>query len=171
MLEVASGTGQHITHFARHVPSLSWQPSEHDDEQHPSINAWIEHEGLDNVLPPLHLDVTSEHWPVTQVDVIYNANMIHIAPWETCVGLLAGAGRHLADAGALILYGPYRIDGEHTAPSNASFDTSLRSRDSRWGVRDLEAVETEAHKHQLGLVERVPMPANNQILQFRRSGD
>ena len=168
-LEIASGTGQHAAHFAAALPGWRWQPTEHEVATFPSIVAWAREAGLSNVEPPLQLDVTGFPWPVVDpYDLIYCANMIHIAPWAACLGLLDGARQHLAARGLLVLYGPYRIGGQHTADSNAAFDADLRSRDARWGVRDLEAVVDEARARQLALRERIPMPANNQLLVFAR---
>jgi len=168
VLEVASGTGQHVSFFAAACPELDWQPTERDPAAFDSIVAWAEAEGLTNVRPPLRLDVTAEPWPVGTVEGIFNANMIHIAPWEVCLGLMRGAGRHLAPGGVLVLYGPYRIGGEHTAPSNAAFDLDLRARNETWGVRDLEEVVAAASREGLFFEERVPMPANNQTIVFLR---
>jgi SAM-dependent methyltransferase len=167
VLEIASGTGQHVAHFAPALPALVWLPSDIDPQLHTSIAAWTA--GLSNVRPPIVLDATAADWPVPALDAVYAANVVHIAPWEVCLGLLAGAGRHLVPGGLLVLYGPYRIDGEHTAPSNAVFDRQLRSSDPRWGVRDLEAVRDAAAPHGLRLEERVAMPANNQTVIFRRA--
>jgi SAM-dependent methyltransferase len=169
VLEIASGTGQHVAHFAAALPGLTWQPSDRDDEGFASIVAWCTHEGAASALPPVVLDVTHEAWPVATVDAIVCANMIHIAPWEACLGLLRGAGRHLADDGVLVLYGPYKVGGVHTAPSNAAFDADLRARDPRWGVRDLDDVAAVARENGLALAERVAMPANNQTVVFRRT--
>jgi SAM-dependent methyltransferase len=169
VLEIASGTGEHVVFFAAALPSLVWQPSERDDEAFGSVVAWTEAEALANVRAPIRLDVTAHPWPVETVDAIVNANMIHIAPWEACVGLMRGAGRHLAPGAVLVLYGPYRIGGQHTAASNAAFDADLRRRDPTWGVRDLEAVVETARVHGLALQERVAMPANNQTLVFTRA--
>lgn len=168
VLEIASGTGQHVVHFARALPDLVWQPSEYAADAFGSIEAWVRTEGLTNVRPPVVLDAASAAWPVQTVDAIFNANMIHIAPWAVCVGLMRGAGRHLAGGGVLVLYGPYKIDGAHTAPSNDAFDRDLRARDPSWGVRDLEAVVELARENGLAFEERVPMPANNQTLVFRK---
>lgn len=168
-LEIASGTGQHAAHFAAALPGWRWQPTEHEVATFPSIVAWAREAGLSNVEPPLQLDVTGFPWPVVDpYDLIYCANMIHIAPWAACLALLDGARQHLAARGLLVLYGPYRIGGQHTADSNAAFDAELRSRDARWGVRDLEAVVDEARARQLKLRERIAMPANNQLLVFAR---
>lgn len=167
VLEISSGTGQHAAHFAATFPGVTWQPSELDDESFPSIAAWTE--GLANVRPPVRIDVTEDAWPVGSVAAVFNANLIHISPWGACRGLLRGAARHLVAGGVLVLYGPYRIGGAHTAPSNAAFDLDLRARDPSWGVRDLEAVVAEATSNGLVFEERVEMPANNQTLVFRRA--
>lgn len=169
VLEIASGTGEHVVHFAAALPALRWQPSDLDDESLASIAAWTEATGAPNVLPPLRLDVTTERWPVEQVDAVFCANLIHIAPWSACLGLMRGAGEHLRAGGVLALYGPFKIGGAHTAPSNAAFDRDLKLRDHSWGVRDLETVEAVARRHGLVREERVAMPANNQTLVFRKS--
>ena len=121
---------------------------------------------LPNLREPVRLDVCDDAWGLAAVDAIFNANMIHIAPWEVAVGLVQGAARQLLPSGLLVIYGPFRIDGQHTAPSNQSFDATLRERDARFGVRDLEALVTLAHQHRLELQERIEMPANNQTLVF-----
>jgi SAM-dependent methyltransferase len=169
LLEVASGSGQHAAFFAEKLPGLRYLPSDVDPENLASIRAWVHEARLPNLAEPLELDATSEDWRVGQVDAIFNANMIHIAPWECALGLISGAGRHLRPGGVLVLYGPFRIGDEHTAPSNAAFDEGLRARDPRWGVRDLEAVVVLAEKAGLVFVERVAMPANNQTLVFSRA--
>lgn len=171
VLEVASGTGQHVAHFAAALPALTWQPSDRTDQEFASIVAWCASTGASNARPPLVLDVTREPWPLATVDAIFCANMIHIAPWQACLGLLRGAGRHLAPGAPLVLYGPFRIGGEHTAPSNAAFDADLRARDPAWGVRDLDEVARVAASHGLELEERVAMPANNLTVILRRRRD
>ncbi len=167
VLEIASGTGEHAAHFAAALPGTRWQPSDRDRAQLTSIDAWGA--PLRNVRRALELDVTSRTWPVSAsaFDAVFNANMIHIAPWEVALGLLEGAARHLRPDGVLILYGPYRIAGEHTAPSNAAFDRQLRARDPSWGIRDLEAVVAAGVAVDLAFAERIEMPANNQILVLR----
>ncbi len=169
LLEIASGTGEHAVWFAQQLPGLIWQPSDRDPGALDSIAAWSAEAGLANLRPPLHLDVTEQPWPVAKVEAIFNANLIHISPEAATEGLLRGAGAALVPGGVLILYGPFRIDGAHTAPSNAAFDADLRQRDPRWGVRDLETVVALAATYGLALEERVPMPANNQTLIFRRA--
>lgn len=169
VLEVAAGTGEHALHFASALAHVSWLPTDADPEAVASIAAWREAEGTANLLPPLQLDVTSPAWPVATVDAMFCANMIHIAPWNACLGLLAGAGRHLARGAPLVLYGPYRLGSRHTAPSNEAFDRDLRARDPRWGVRDLEEVVAAAVLEGLSFEERVEMPANNQVIVMRRT--
>lgn len=168
VLEISSGSGQHVMHFARHLPHLEFQPSDVDDDNLASIRAWRRDEALANVLEPVRLDVLEPAWPVGPCAAAFNANMIHIAPWACAEGLFAGLGRHLAPGGVFVLYGPFRVGGAHTAPSNEAFDADLRQRDPAWGVRDLEAVEALARAQGLVLHERVPMPANNQSLVFWR---
>jgi SAM-dependent methyltransferase len=170
VLEIASGTGQHVAFFAKALPALVWQPTEIDPHTFDSIRAWAEAAQARNVRAPLRLDATDEVWPIDPVDAIFNANMIHIAPWEVCLGLVRGAGRYLNPGGLLILYGPFRIGGRHTAPSNAAFDVDLRARDPAWGVRDLEAVAEAASAQGLVPIAEVPMPANNQTVVFRLGG-
>lgn len=168
VLEIASGTGQHAVHFAAALPGLDWQPSDADPRARASIAAWREHAGLANLRAPLDLDVRNEPWPIDAVDAIVCINMIHIAPWEATIALMKGAGARVAPGGALVLYGPYRRDGAHTAPSNHAFDADLRARDAAWGVRDLEAVEALARAEGFVCEAVVPMPANNFTVVFRK---
>jgi Protein of unknown function (DUF938) len=170
-LEIASGTGQHAAHFAAALPGWRWQPSDGDARSLPSIAAWCD--GIANVLPPLQIDVLATHWPGVPavVDAIYCANLLHISPWATCAALMQGAARHLSAQGLLVLYGPYVVDGEITAPSNLAFDADLRARDPAWGLRRLADVLQEAHAAGLDLRERIAMPANNLLLVFERGGE
>jgi hypothetical protein len=169
LLEIASGSGQHLAHFAAHLPKWTWLGSDLDPDHLASIEAYrAEHPG-NNFLPPLRLDVRSPDWSVPAVVAVFNANMIHITPWSCCVALLHGVARHMRIGGTFVLYGPFRIGGAHTAPSNASFDESLRRQNEQWGVRDLEEVAERAALLGLGLHERVAMPANNQTLVFKRT--
>src|SRR5262245_17571049 len=138
VLEVASGTGEHALFFAQSLPGIRWQPSDVDAAARASIAAWCV--DVPNVRAPLALDVTEEVWPIDGADAVVCINMIHIAPWPVCEGLMRGAGRILRPGGVLFLYGPYRVGGAHTAPSNVAFDERLRSENPAWGVRDLEAV-------------------------------
>jgi SAM-dependent methyltransferase len=168
LLEIGSGSGQHAVFFAARFPRLTYVPSDVDPENLASIRAWAAEAKLENLRPPLVLDVTAGDFGLSEVDAVYCANVLHITPWSTAEGLFAGVGRCLSQAGVLVLYGPYRVDGAHTAPSNEAFDANLRERDPSWGVRDVEAVLELATAVGLSLVERVPMPANNQTLVFRR---
>ncbi len=168
-LEISSGSGQHAVHFARAMPGLTWLPSDIDEENLASIRAWVDDEKLSNLEAPRRLDVLDEDWGTGQVDAVFNANMIHIAPWACGLGLLSGVGRTLKPGGPFVLYGPFRIGGVHTAPSNESFDATLRARDARFGVRSLEEVTQRARELGLAFQERIEMPANNQCLVFRRA--
>ena len=168
VLEVASGTGQHAAYFAAHLPGVRWQPSDVEPALFASISAWAQAEGATNVREPVRLDCAAARWPSGAFEVVYCANMIHIAPWECCLGLLRGAGERLVAGGRLLLYGPFRIRGEHTSESNAAFDASLHARDPRWGVRDLDEIRKRAAEQGLRYVERVQMPANNLVVVFER---
>lgn len=169
VLEIAAGSGEHACFFAERLPVAEWQPTDPDPESLESIDAWRAHSGAARVAPALELDVTASVWPVSRADFVLCVNMIHISPWEATLGLLSGSARLLPTGGVLFLYGPYRRFGAHTAPSNADFDASLRARDPRWGVRDLEAVAAEAERAGFVLDEVVAMPANNFSVVFRRS--
>jgi SAM-dependent methyltransferase len=171
LLEVASGTGQHATYFAQHLRGWIIQPSDIEPENVASIEARRFEEALPNLLAPVQLDVAAARWPVASVSAIFSANLIHIAPWQVALALFQGAARHLVSDGLLIVYGPFKIGGVHTAPSNQSFDESLRAQDPSFGVRDLDAVLAVASGHGLAFSERIEMPANNQTLIFRRSGE
>lgn len=171
VLEIGSGSGQHAVFFARHLPALTWLPTDPEPLHRRSIAAWTAAEGLPNVLPPLDLDATRLPWPVPAVSMVYCANVIHIAPPEVSTALLDGASRVLAPGSPLVLYGPFKLGGSHTAPSNEAFDQDLRRRDPRFGVRDLDALVPLAAQFGLTFEERIPMPAQNQIVVFRkRSG-
>jgi cyclopropane fatty-acyl-phospholipid synthase-like methyltransferase len=170
VLEIASGAGEHAVFFAHAMPGLIWQPSDPDADSRESIAAWTAHEALANVLPPLNINARDADWGVpTPLDVIVAINMIHISPWASCEGLMAGAGKLLASGGLLFLYGPYKRDGAHTSRSNEMFDFSLKQRDPSWGVRDLEAVTAAAEAQGLALREVVQMPANNLSVIFARA--
>jgi SAM-dependent methyltransferase len=167
VLEIASGSGEHAVYFARAFPGLVWQPSDASQAALASIAAWRAEAGLANLGAPVALDVAAAAWPVAHADAIVCINMIHIAPWQATLGLFAGAARLLGPGALLYLYGPYRFGGAFTAASNAEFDRSLRSRDPRWGVRDVDELEAVARPLGLVLRARVAMPANNHSLVFR----
>jgi hypothetical protein len=177
VVEAGSGTGQHVVDFARHIPDITWWPSDLNEQHLKSISAWRTHAGLANIRPPLRIDLSDPEWCAEMHDgsgpakllAVFCANVIHIAPWRVAEGLFAGAGRYLRTDGRLFLYGPFKRDGKHTAPSNAAFDKSLRDNNPEWGVRDVEALEKLAAGVGLKLIEIVEMPANNLILVFERS--
>ena len=168
LLEVASGTGQHAAYCSAGLPGWTWLPSDFEAAALPSIGAWCT--GLQRVRAPLPLDVAQAHWPgvPAQLDAIFCANMIHIAPWSCCVGLLQGAARHLSAQGLLITYGPYLEDDVQTSPGNLAFDADLRARNPACGLRRRDDVEFEAARVGLALRERVAMPANNVLLVWHR---
>jgi len=166
VLEIASGTGQHAAFFAAALPGVEWQPSDPDPAHRASVAAWTAE--VPNVRAPLDLDATRHLWPLARADAVLCVNMIHIAPWQACLGLLEGAAGVLPAGAPLVLYGPYRRGGAHTAPSNAAFDADLRARNPAWGVRDLEAVQAAAADAGFALAEVVEMPANNLTVVFRR---
>jgi SAM-dependent methyltransferase len=168
VLEVASGTGQHVAHFAAALPRLVWQPSDPDPASRASIAAWIAEMRLPNIRQPIDLDVRAADWGVDRADAVVCINMVHIAPWAATLHLVAGAARLIGPGGVLFLYGPYRRFGRHTAPSNEAFDADLKHRNPEWGVRDLEAVAEVAAHDGFALEEVVPMPANNFSVVFRR---
>src|ERR1700719_135876 len=169
VLEIASGGGEHAAYFAEKLPGVRWQPTDANSEMFESIAAHRDAAGVANLLAPLQLDVTSEQWPVERADALVCCNMIHIAPWAAADGLIAGAGRTLPRGAPLYLYGPFKVEGRHAAPSNEDFDASLRARNPLWGVRDLTEVSHLARRHGLTLEETLPMPANNLSVIFRRA--
>jgi SAM-dependent methyltransferase len=168
VLEVASGSGEHAAFFAKALPSVSWLPSDIDAKALASIAAFRAEAGVPNLLAPVRLDVTAAAWPVKRLNAIVCNNMTHIAPWAASEGLMAGAARTLRAGGIVFLYGPYKIDGRHTARSNQEFDTWLRGENPAWGIRDLGEMRTLAGRHGLTLAETVAMPANNLSVIFRK---
>jgi Protein of unknown function (DUF938) len=167
VVEIASGTGEHIVHFAAYFPNLTWQPTDFDPAGVESIAAWAAESRLPNIAPPLLLDAAADAWPVQGADAIVCINMVHISPWEATEGLFAGAARLLPLGMPLYLYGPFLEAGVATAPSNESFDASLRLANADWGLRQVEDVANVARKAGFGLEARVEMPANNLSLIFR----
>lgn len=172
VLELGSGTGQHVVEFARRAPHILWWPSDCLEAHLLSIAAWRGHAGLRNVRPPARIDVAEPDWDLppglhgSHVLGIFCANMLHIAPWRVAEGLFAGAARHLRAGGRMFVYGPFMREGKHTASSNAAFDAELRSANAEWGVRDTSDVAALAGRNGLRMVELVEMPANNLILIF-----
>lgn len=168
VLEVASGSGEHICHFATERPDLSWQPSDPSATARQSIAAWATAEGLENIRQPLDLDAASPDWPIDAAQAIMCINMIHISPWQATEGLMRGAARILPANGLLYLYGPFRRADRPTAASNEAFDRDLMRRNPTWGLRDLEAVAACAGNAGLQLEDVIDMPANNLSVIFRR---
>ena len=170
VLEVASGGGEHAAYFAERLRSLIWQPSDLDPRSLASIAAHRTAADAPNLLAPVCLDATSEQWPVESADALVCINMIHISPWVVSEGLMAGARRVLRMGGVIYLYGPYKIDGRHTAQSNEEFDAWLRTQNAQWGVRDFADMADLAARNDFVLIETVPMPANNLSIIFKRDG-
>ena len=168
VLEIASGTGQHVVHFAQALEWLSWQPTDMDAACRRSITAWLATAEFANVRQPLDLDVRELPWRVPTLDAIVCLNLIHIAPWSVATALFTGAGLALRENGLLYLYGPYSVQGRHTAPSNAAFDSALRAENPEWGLRDLKEVESLAKDKGFDLAETIEMPANNLSVLFRK---
>ena len=183
VLEISSGTGEHAIYFAPRLAPRPWITSDPNPAARTSIAAWCTHVPIPTLWGPIDLDTHDPQWPVEQyplptslqgidldqapIRAIVNINMIHIAPWSACLGLMAGARRILPTGGVLVLYGPFKQGGEHTAPSNEAFDQSLRSRNPDWGVRDLDDVIAAAQAQQLSFVQTDRMPANNLTVVFR----
>lgn len=170
VLEVASGAGEHAAFLAERFPHLNWQPSDPDPAALGSIEAHAADAGLPNLRQPVVLDAAGDTWPVDGADAVLCINMVHISPWAATVGLMRGAVTRLERGSPLILYGPYRRQGVSTAPSNATFDRSLKQRNPEWGLRFVEDVADEAARNGFGLERLVEMPANNLILVFRKQG-
>jgi cyclopropane fatty-acyl-phospholipid synthase-like methyltransferase len=172
VLEISSGTGEHAAYLAPRLKPRRWIPTDLSAAARDSIEAWRQEVGAENLDAPIALDASQDHWTVEAelaepIGAIVNINMIHIAPWSACLGLMAGAGRILPKGGILYLYGPFKQNGQHTAPSNQAFDESLRMRDREWGVRDLEAVIGAAEAAGLSFVRTYAMPANNLSVIFQ----
>jgi Protein of unknown function (DUF938) len=168
VLEVASGTGEHIVHFAAAFPHLQWQPSDYDIAGLASIAAWTAESGSANISPPIRIDATAPDWPLAAADAILCINMIHIAPWAAAEGLFSGAGGMLAADAPLFLYGPFRETAVVTAESNEAFDRSLKERNAEWGLRLVDDVVAAANTNGFELAKRIAMPANNLSLVFSK---
>ncbi|NES97061.1 MAG: DUF938 domain-containing protein [Desertifilum sp. SIO1I2] len=183
VLEISSGTGEHAVFFAPRLAPRLWIPTDVSAIAISSIAQWREEYPAENLYPPMMLDVCEPIWPVEQEELpeplqafdanrdpiraIVNINMIHIAPWQACLGLMEGARRILPSGGILYLYGPFKRGGRHTAPSNEQFDQSLQAQNPEWGVRDLDEVVEVAQSHQLRFLKMVEMPANNLSVVFQ----
>ncbi|MDJ0582682.1 DUF938 domain-containing protein [Crocosphaera sp.] len=172
ILEISSGTGEHSLFFAPAFSPRLWIPSDPNPIARDSIEAWREESLIDNIQPPININVENSSWEIEKqelnITTIVNINMIHISPWTACLGLMEGANRILPSRGILYLYGPYKQGGKHTAPSNESFDQSLRSQNPEWGVRNLEDVIKVAEEKGLMFKEKVEMPANNLSVIFEK---
>jgi SAM-dependent methyltransferase len=166
VLEVASGTGEHVVHFAKMFPALTWQPSDPDPIALASINAWRADSNVPNMRPAMLLDASAD-WPIAQADAVVCINMTHISPWAATVGLLRNVARLLPPSAVLFIYGPYKQRDVPLAESNAAFDASLRQQNAEWGLRYVEDIAEEAHKFGLRLDPVIAMPANNLSLIFR----
>ena len=174
VLEIGSGTGQHVTEFARRSKHLNWWPSDIYDSHLKSIAAWRAHSGLENLNPPQRINLLDPDWtwiggggrPLAAMLCI---NVLHISPWSVARNLMSGAGRLLAEDGRLFVYGPFKRGGSHTAPSNAQFDATLRAQDPEWGVRDVGDLNELAQGNGLAPAVITPMPANNLVLAFART--
>lgn len=168
VVEVAAGAGVHAAVMAAQFPYLDWQPTDLEPHAIAITAQVVKHLGLENLKPAVKLDVCSEPWPILNASAILCCNMIHIAPWSAAEGLMKGARQLLPPEALLFLYGPFSVNGQHTAPSNKTFDVSLRRRDGSWGVRDTRDVDMLAHRHRLAFESHIDMPANNMIRIYRR---
>ena len=177
VLEIGSGTGQHVVEFAAVLPNLTWWPTDPSAQHRLSIDAWRRHSGIENVRPAMPLDATQPDWlsgedglpPKDKIAAILCINVLHISPWRVSEGVIAAAGRYLRTEGYLFIYGPFARNGRHTAHSNAQFDASLRSQDPAWGVRDTADIETLGAAQGLRIGDIVEMPANNLTLVLNRA--
>ena len=168
VLEIASGTGEHVAYFARAFPSLDWQPSDVEPVALASIESWRREANVANLRSPVELDASSHDWPIASADAVLSINMVHISPWASALGLIAGSARILPSGGALILYGPWTKGGVETAPSNLAFDADLKRRNPEWGLRLVEDFAAAAEKAGLALQDQREMPANNRMLLLRK---
>lgn len=170
ILEIASGTGEHAVYFGRAFPELTFQPSDPDPACCQSIAAWTKREGVANILPPLQLDAQAAQWDVQDVAAILCINMVHISPWESSIGLFDKAGKLLAPGAPFYLYGPYLREDVETAPGNLAFERSLKSRNLRWGLRDVADMDALATRNGFARESLTEMPANNISLVYRKQG-
>ena len=168
VLEIASGTGEHVAFFAERFPDLEWQPTDIHPDALGSTQAWREAAGLPNLRTALALDASASDWPVEAADAVLSINMVHISSWASALGLLAGARRVLLTQGPLILYGPWLGDRLPAVQSNLDFDSDLKHRNPEWGLRKVEDFAAAGEEHGFSLVETRAMPANNLMLLLRR---
>lgn len=167
VLEIGSGTGQHAVYFSQHLPHLVWQTSDRE-ENHPSIQAWINDAANDRVLAPISLDVGSENWPTQIVDAVFTANTCHIMHWHEVQCMFAGASKILTEGGVLIIYGPFNYAGQFTSESNREFDAALKLQAAHRGIRDIADMQELAKQTQFSLHQDIVMPANNRLLVFKK---
>lgn len=168
VLEIASGTGEHAVYFAKRFPRLDWQPSDVHPSALKSIAAWRDVSGLPNIRQPIVIDAASANWPIAGADAVLSINMVHISPWASALGLIAGAQRLLRSGAPLILYGPWLKDDLPTVESNLAFDADLKRRNPEWGLRRVEDFAAAAQPHGFVLEAHRLMPANNLMLLFRK---
>lgn len=169
VLEIASGTGEHVVYFAEHFPTLEWQPSDIHSDALASIEAWVAASGAGNIRRPVEIDASQQDWPIDRAAAVLSVNMVHISPWSSALGLLDGAARVLPKRAPLILYGPWISNAIETAPSNLEFDENLRARDAEWGLRRVEDFAAAGAQKGLKLEQTRAMPANNLMLLLRRT--
>lgn len=167
ILEIGSGTGQHAVHFASHLPHLTWQPSDRPGSE-TLCKPWLEEAGLDNILPPIPLDVGETPWPVQAINGAFSANTAHIMSWQEVEAMFQGVAARLAPGGHFCLYGPFNYDGQYTSDSNRQFDQHLRARAGHMGIRDVQALEKLAEDVGMTFESDFEMPANNRLLVWRR---
>ncbi len=170
VLEIGSGTGQHAVYFARHLPHLRWQTSDLP-ENHDGIQQWLAHSALDNVDPPIPLDVSQTPWPVSPCDALFSANTLHIMPTQAVEQLFEHAPAVLSAGAPVVIYGPFKQHGRYSGPSDRQFDQWLKDEAPHQGIRDLEWVDSLAQRQGFELLHNTPMPANNRLLCWRRSQD
>jgi len=169
ILEIGSGTGQHIVYFAPEFPKLKWQPS--DQEVYlQGLRARLKIEGSENILPAITLNVLGD-WPRQTFDAAYSANTAHIMGWPAVQAMFAGLGRRLVAGGVFCLYGPFNRNGAFTSPSNERFDRQLRAEAAQMGIRDISDLASLAERHHMKLEREISLPANNQLLVFRKSNE
>jgi hypothetical protein len=168
VLEIASGTGEHAIYFAERFAKLDWQPSDLHPDALASIEAWREASQLPNVRKPVVIDASVSGWPIDRADAVLSINMVHISPWASALGLLAGSARVLGAGAPLILYGPWLKDDIDTAEGNLAFDADLRRRNPQWGLRRVEDFQDAAVERGFELVTTRAMPANNLMLLLTR---
>jgi hypothetical protein len=169
ILEIASGTGEHACYFAPAFGAAIWQPTDADESAIASINAHREADSPANLAPPLRLNVMESKWKVNAADAVLCVNMVHITPWVCCKNLLRGCAHVLSPGAPLVLYGPFKQDGAHTAPSNAKFDQTLRGQNAEWGIRDMAEIAEAGKARGLTIEDPIAMPSNNFCLIFRQT--